>query len=178
MRKVVESAIQNNEKSDFTNSEHIELKKQAARAIKLTYLELKVFKSTEVRTAHLLLSMLKDENSVVTRALFQFNVDYDAVKNEFSMMLSDINHKMKIHLLQKQNSDILVKKMKMMNCLKTNQKILLLLNTKSSTPVLDNFGRDLTKMAADGRLDPIVGREKEIERVSQILSRRKKNNPF
>ena len=93
LRKVVESAIQNNEKSDYTNSDHIELKKQAARAIKLTYLELKVFKSTEVRTAHLLLSMLKDENSVVTRALFQFNVDYDAVKNEFSMMLSDINPK-------------------------------------------------------------------------------------
>jgi ATP-dependent Clp protease ATP-binding subunit ClpC len=91
LRKVVESAIQNNEKSDFTNSEHIELKKQAARAIKLTYLELKVFKSTEVRTAHLLLSMLKDENSVVTRALLQFNIDYDAVKNEFSMMLSDID---------------------------------------------------------------------------------------
>ena len=90
LRKVIESAIHNNEKSDFNSADHVELKKQAARAVKLTYLELKIFKSTEVRTAHLLLSMLKDEDSVVTRALIQFNVDYDAVKNEFSMMLSDI----------------------------------------------------------------------------------------
>ncbi|MCH5689416.1 AAA family ATPase [Niabella sp. W65] len=51
-------------------------------------------------------------------------------------------------------------------------------NTKSKTPVLDNFGRDVTKLAESGNLDPIVGREKEIERVSQILSRRKKNNPI
>jgi len=51
-------------------------------------------------------------------------------------------------------------------------------NKKSKTPVLDNFGRDLTALAEEGKLDPVVGREKEIERVSQILSRRKKNNPI
>ena len=178
LRKVVESAIQNNEKSDFANSEHIELKKQAARAIKLTYLELKVFKSTEVRTAHLLLSMLKDENSVVTRALLQFNVDYDAVKNEFSMMLSDIAPQEENplppkaefgHTGQDDDDELFASKPK-----RSTPPA----NTKSSTPVLDNFGRDLTKMGTDGRLDPIVGREKEIERVSQILSRRKKNNPI
>ena len=179
LRKVVESAIQNNEKSDFLNSEHIELKKQAARAVKLTYLELKVFKSTEVRTAHLLLSMLKDEDSVVTRALLQFNVDYDAVKNEFSMMLSDITSKEEDSIPPKaefgdtshedEDDELFANKPT-----RPTQPA----NTKSNTPVLDNFGRDLTKMASDGRLDPIVGREKEIERVSQILSRRKKNNPI
>ncbi len=179
LRKVVESAIQNNEKSDFSKSDHIELKKQAARAVKLTYLELKVFKSTEVRTAHLLLSMLKDEDSVVTRALMQFNVDYEAVKNEFTMMLSDIpsqqeetpSLKSEIGNTEHENEDdeLFAKKPT-----KPTQPA----NTKSSTPVLDNFGRDLTKMAADSSLDPIVGREKEIERVSQILSRRKKNNPI
>tara|TARA_Y100001978_G_scaffold15738_1_gene12233 strand:+ start:197 stop:2773 length:2577 start_codon:yes stop_codon:yes gene_type:complete len=179
LRKVVESAIQNNEKNDFANSEHIELKKQAARAVKLTYLELKVFKSTEVRTAHLLLSMLKDEDSVVTRALLQFNVDYDAVKNEFSMMLSDITSKEEDSIPPKaefgdtshedEDDELFANKPT-----RPTQPA----NTKSNTPVLDNFGRDLTKMASDGRLDPIVGREKEIERVSQILSRRKKNNPI
>ena len=178
LRKVVESAIQNNEKSDFANSDHIELKKQAARAVKLTYLELKVFKSTEVRTAHLLLSMLKDEDSVVTRALLQFNVDYDAVKNEFSMMLSDIAPQEDLpspkaeygNTGQEDEDDELFANKPTRPTTPTN--------TKSSTPVLDNFGRDLTKMAVDGRLDPIVGRKKEIERVSQILSRRKKNNPI
>ena len=119
LRKVVESAIQNNEKSDFANSEHVELKKQAARAVKLTYLELKVFKSTEVRTAHLLLSMLKDEDSVVTRSLLQFNVDYDAVIIEFSMMLSDITPQEDLPS-PKAEYGTLVKKMRMMNCLQTN----------------------------------------------------------
>ena len=123
--------------------------------------------------------MLKDENSVVTRALFQFNVDYDAVKNEFSMMLSDINPKDEDSPAPKtefgysdhenEDDELFENKPK-----KSSTPA----NTKSSTPVLDNFGRDLTKMAADGRLDPIVGREKEIERVSQILSRRKKNKPI
>ena len=179
LRKVVESAILNNEKSDFANRDHIELKKQAARAVKLTYLELKVFKSTEVRTAHLLLSMLKDEDSVVTIALLKFNVDYDAVKNEFSMMLSDFtpktedSHKIKAEIDNTDNEDE-------DDELFTNKRTIpsSSTNTKSNTPVLDNFGRDLTKMASESRLDPIVGREKEIERVSQILSRRKKNNPI
>ena len=179
LRKVVESAILNNEKSDFANRDHIELKKQAARAVKLTYLELKVFKSTEVRTAHLLLSMLKDEDSVVTIALLKFNVDYDAVKNEFSMMLSDFtpktedSHKIKAEIDNTDNEDE-------DDELFTNKRTIpsSSTNTKSNTPVLDNFGRDLTRMASESRLDPIVGREKEIERVSQILSRRKKNNPI
>lgn len=177
LRKVVESAIQSNEKSDYTNSDHIELKKQAARAVKLTYLELKVFKSTEIKTAHLLLSMLKDEDSVVTRALQQFDVNYEAVKNEFSLMLSDItpedkamDPKLEIGDTSNEDEDDELFADKPSRPTPSSGK--------SSTPVLDNFGRDLTKMAAKDRLDPIVGREKEIERVSQILSRRKKNNPI
>ncbi len=178
LRKVIESAIRNNEGSDFANNDHIELKKQAARAVKLTYLELKVFKSSEIRTTHLLLSMLKDEDSVVTRALLQFNVDYEAVKNEFMMMLSDLNTesdnktspKAEYSESSPQDADDELFSKKQGNP-KTSK-------VKSSTPVLDNFGRDLTNMASNDRLDPIVGREKEIERVSQILSRRKKNNPI
>lgn len=178
LRKVIESAIRNNEGSDYANNDHIELKKQAARAVKLTYLELKVFKSNEIRTTHLLLSMLKDEDSVVTRALLQFNVNYEAVKNEFMMMLSDLNTesdnktspKAEFNESSPQDADDELFSKKQGNP-KTSK-------VKSSTPVLDNFGRDLTNMASNNRLDPIVGREKEIERVSQILSRRKKNNPI
>ena len=109
----------------------------------------------------------------------QFNVDYDAVKNEFSMMLSDITP---------QEDDLTPPKAEFGDTSQEDEDDELFgnkttrptssTNTKSSTPVLDNFGRDLTKMASDGRLDPIVGRKKEIERVSQILSRRKKNNPI
>ena len=64
-----------------------ELKKQAAKAVKLAHLELMIFKSFEIKTIHLLLSMLKDENSIVTSSLSQFNIDYDAVKNEFASMM-------------------------------------------------------------------------------------------
>ena len=173
LRKVIESAIRNNEGSDFANNDHIELKKQAARAVKLTYLELKVFKSKEIRTTHLLLSMLKDEDSVVTRALLQFNVDYEAVKNEFMMMLSDLNTesdnktspKAEYSESSPQDADDELFSKKQGNPKASKDK--------SSTPVLDNFGRDLTNMASNDRLDPIVGREKEIERVSQILPKKK-----
>ena len=80
LRKIVESSIVNNEKSEFTNSNNLELKKQAARAVKLAHLELMIFKSVEIKTIHLLLSMLKDEDSIVTLSLNQFNVDYETVK--------------------------------------------------------------------------------------------------
>ena len=90
LRKVVESSIVNNEKSEYSNSRNLELKKQAARAVKLAHLELMIFKSVEIKTIHLLLSMLKDEDSIVTLSLNQFNVDYEAVKSEFASMI-DIN---------------------------------------------------------------------------------------
>ena len=180
LRKVVESSIVNNEKSEYSNSSNLELKKQAARAVKLAHLELMIFKSVEIKTIHLLLSMLKDEDSIVTLSLNQFNVDYETVKSEFASMIdingeesdddtSDFSSNPRAELggSEPDEEELFSNKPKQTRG-----------NTKSSTPVLDNFGRDLTKMASDDKLDPIVGREKEIERVSQILSRRKKNNPI
>ena len=181
LRKIVENSIAHNEKSDYTNSTNLELKKQAAKAVKLAHLELMIFKSFEIKTIHLLLSMLKDENSVVTSSLSQFNIDYETVKNEFASMIDlnseeqsdDINTnfssnpKSEISDSDSDDEEFYSNKPK-----KSSR------NIKSSTPVLDNFGRDLTKMASEEKLDPIVGRKKEIERVSQILSRRKKNNPI
>ncbi len=179
LRKVVESSISSNEKNDYSNSNNLELKKQAAKAVKLANLELMVFKSSEIRTIHLLLSMLKDADSIVTLSLLKFNVDYETVKNEFSSMIenseidynNEDDHSSPSSRLGESDPDE-------EEFFSNNPKKPSRSSAKSSTPVLDNFGRDLTKMAVEDKLDPIVGREKEIERVSQILSRRKKNNPI
>ena len=181
LRKVIENIIVNNERIDSSNSSNnLELKKQAAKAVKLAHLELMIFKSLEIKTIHLLLSMLKDENSVVTLSLKQFNIDYETVKNEFASMIESSNEN-----VEQTKSDFKNNPSAEIGGSESDEEELFsnkpnqpTRKSKSSTPVLDNFGRDLTNMASENQLDPIVGREKEIERVSQILSRRKKNNPI
>ncbi|MDD5361236.1 MAG: ATP-dependent Clp protease ATP-binding subunit [Ignavibacteria bacterium] len=136
---------------------NIPLTKQAEKVLKITYLEAKLFKSDIIGTEHLLLSMLREDDNLAAQILHQFGVTYDVVKTELVNILTGKPTGNITPVQQKQSSD---KKA-----------------DKSKTPVLDNFGRDLTKLAIDNKLDPIVGREKEIERVAQVLSRRKKNNP-
>ncbi len=131
----------------------IPLTKQAEKVLKITYLEAKLYKSDVIGTEHLLLSLLRDEDNIAAQILNQFNVTYDAVRAELDNIISG-------------------RPTSPPKTAQTEKK-----PERTKTPVLDNFGRDLTKMAADDKLDPIVGREKEIERVSQVLSRRKKNNP-
>jgi ATP-dependent Clp protease ATP-binding subunit ClpC len=135
---------------------NIPLTKQAEKVLKITYLEAKLFKSQVIGTEHLLLSILREDDNLASQILHQFNITYETVKSELLNLLSG-----KIPStgspIQKQSAE---KK-----------------SDKTKTPVLDNFGRDLTKLAVEDKLDPIVGREKEIERVAQVLSRRKKNNP-
>ncbi|WP_353116892.1 ATP-dependent Clp protease ATP-binding subunit [Myroides odoratus] len=156
------------------------LTKQAERALRLTYLEVKVFKNIEVTSAHLLLCILKNNEDPITQILNKMNVDYENVKRYYVEFLSeekaesdseDIFHSPKAETFEEsgQNDSSSSKKSDTQSTPP---------NKKSKTPVLDNFGRDLTEMAIEGKLDPVVGREKEIERVSQILSRRKKNNPL
>jgi len=156
------------------------LTKQAERALRLTYLEVKVFKNVEVTSAHLLLCILKNNEDPITQILNKMNVDYENIKKYYVEFLSegkpkadeeDIFHSPKAETFEEsgQNDSSSSKKPDTQSATP---------NKKSKTPVLDNFGRDLTEMALDGKLDPVVGREKEIERVSQILSRRKKNNPL
>lgn len=134
---------------------NIPLTKQAEKVLKITYLEAKLFKSDVIGTEHLLLSILREDDNLAAQILHQFNVNYEAVKTELLNILSG-----KPTGNQPSSKPGSEKK-----------------QDRSKTPVLDNFGRDLTKMALDNKLDPIVGREKEIERVAQVLSRRKKNNP-
>jgi len=160
----------NNAAKDLTN---IPLVKQAEKVLKITYLEAKLFKSTVIGTEHLLLSILKDENNVACRTLNKYGVIYDNVKDEIEAMLEENNPRFEFPGSDEGGGDagFSAGSGSAGGARKPG-------DTKSKTPVLDNFGRDLTKLAENDQLDPIVGREKEIERVSQILSRRKKNNPI
>jgi ATP-dependent Clp protease ATP-binding subunit ClpC len=156
---------------------NLHLTRQAERALKTTFLEAKLFQSTSINTAHLLLCILRNENDPTTKLLNKLKVDYDNVKEEFKSMITSEDDYLDTPKAESFSDDELNDDE---DDAKTNpfggqsSKT----NKKSKTPVLDNFGRDLTVLAEDGKLDPVVGREKEIQRVSQILSRRKKNNPL
>lgn len=175
LRREIEGLTAGATRKTSSNIGNIPLVKQAERALKITYLEAKIFKSNVIGTEHLLLSILKDEDSVATKALQKYGIDYEAVKNEidngFPGAADDSSSSPRADFPSAGDEDADED-----NTFGSNQKKIS--DSKSKTPVLDNFGRDLTKSAEDGKLDPIVGREKEIERVSQILSRRKKNNPI
>ena len=155
---------------------NLHLTRQAERALKTTFLEAKLFQSTSINTAHLLLCILRNENDPTTKLLNKLKVDYDNVKEQFKFMITNDNNYIEPKAESFQDDDTAsegdTSKDNIFNAPagKTNKK--------SKTPVLDNFGRDLTAMAEEGKLDPVVGREKEIQRVSQVLSRRKKNNPL
>ncbi|MDQ3046896.1 MAG: ATP-dependent Clp protease ATP-binding subunit [Bacteroidota bacterium] len=167
LRKTIEQSIGtgNHKVSNLAN---IPLVKQAERALKITYLEAKLFKSAVIGTEHLILSILKDEDNVATKSLHKFKIDYDVMKHELELSKSDPKAEFPGTPPDDDADE------DSFSASSTKKPV----DSKSKTPVLDNFGRDLTKAAEDGKLDPIVGREKEIERVSQILSRRKKNNPI
>lgn len=168
LRRAVEDAV----KGTIGTNVHIgsiPLTKQAEKVLKITYLEAKIFKSDVIGTEHLLLSILRDEDNIASQILLQFNVNYEIFKGEVESHKNDVTDEMPGSPTGGEDD------FKEEDSFSQPKKVS---DIKSKTPVLDNFGRDLTKAAEDGRLDPIVGREKEIERVSQILSRRKKNNPI
>jgi ATP-dependent Clp protease ATP-binding subunit ClpC len=179
LRRKIESATKsgNNSLNQLSN---IPLVKQAERVLKITYLEAKLFNQSLIGTEHLLLSILKDSNNIATQALEDQDIFYDSVKEELESILSN-KPRTKSELPGNPTNDDDDDSSSYMGGSGSGgsrgssgkQS-----DSKSKTPVLDNFGRDLTALAEEDKLDPIVGREKEIERVSQILSRRKKNNPI
>ncbi|MCH2230253.1 MAG: ATP-dependent Clp protease ATP-binding subunit [Crocinitomicaceae bacterium] len=169
IRKEIEQNLSRNASAVSQNLSNIPLVKQAERVLKLTYLEAKLHKSSMIGTEHLLLSILKNEDSVACSILNKYGVIYGNVKDELEAMKDEeITPRAEFPGGAEEEGGA-------EESFSTPRKGS---DPKSKTPVLDNFGRDLTKMADAGRLDPIVGREDEIERVSQILSRRKKNNPI
>ncbi len=163
----IELGLKKNTLNTIDLNSNIPLVKQAEKVIKKSFLESKLSKSDSIDTEHLLLAILREEDCVATSILNKYGIIYDIVREELDSMMKNENlpraefpgssdeEGENFGAAQRKSAD-----------------------PKSKTPVLDNFGRDLTKMAEQGRLDPIVGRENEIERVSQILSRRKKNNPI
>jgi len=178
LRRKIESSTKsgNNSLSQLSN---IPLVKQAERVLKITYLEAKLFNQSLIGTEHLLLSILKDSNNIATQALEEQDIHYDSVKEELESILSN-KPRTKSELPGNPTNDDDDDSSSYMGGSggggrSSGSKAA---DSKSKTPVLDNFGRDLTALAEEDKLDPIVGREKEIERVSQILSRRKKNNPI
>ena len=151
----------------------LHLTKQAEKALKTTFLEAKLFKSKSVSTAHLLLCVLRNENDPTTKLLNKFEIDYNEAKSIFGQLFvnDEITESPKADTSRDEDFD--EPKQNPFEGTKPSKT-----SAKSKTPVLDNFGRDLTRLAEEDKLDPVVGRTKEIERISQILSRRKKNNPI
>lgn len=169
IRKEIEQNLLSSSTAGAKELANLPLVKQAERVLKLTYLEAKLYKSPMIGTEHLLLSILKNEDSFACSLLNKYGVIYDNVKDELEAM-NDESISPRSEFPGGMEGDDTGNEDAFSSARKADPK--------SKTPVLDNFGRDLTKMAEAGKLDPIVGREKEIERVSQILSRRKKNNPI
>ena len=171
LRKEIELAVKDKTGKNIANINSLPLTKQAEKVIRVTVLEAKALKSTMVETEHLMLSILKNKENIATQILNQFDVDYDLFRQELGIVKSSDPRAE----FTDENDDDFEDEKKYSQQKGSKQSAA---NVKSKTPVLDNFGRDITKLAESGSLDPIVGRETEIERVSQILSRRKKNNPI
>ncbi len=171
LRKAVEDSIREKGGHQSLNVSNLPLTKQAEKILKIAILEAKLMKSETIGTEHLMLSILKNKDSVATELLTRFEVEYERFKDELDFLQQDIKSEMPGESGDDEGFEDEEKAKSTGTSRKQGA-------TKSRTPVLDNFGRDITKMGEEGNLDPIVGRENEIERVSQILSRRKKNNPI
>ncbi|HLT08706.1 MAG TPA: ATP-dependent Clp protease ATP-binding subunit [Cyclobacteriaceae bacterium] len=169
LRLSVERAVKGTASHNGKNLANIPLTRQSEKVLKITYLEAKIFKSQLIGTEHLLLSILRDEDNIATQILQKFDTSYDVVKEILEFQTDQTPRAGAEADDQDEDSS------KLFGSSSGSSKST---SEKSRTPVLDNFGRDLTKMAEEDKLDPIIGREKEIERVAQILSRRKKNNPI
>ncbi len=177
LRTSIEQAIKGTATGNVKNLANIPLTRQSEKVLKITYLEAKIFKSELIGTEHLLLSILRDEDNIATQILEKFEVNYEVIKelleyhshNPLGSSDTDDGDEDSSRIFGNSGSGSTGGKES--GSSKSTME-------KSRTPVLDNFGRDLTKLAEDNKLDPIVGREKEIERVAQVLSRRKKNNPI
>ncbi len=174
LKEHIELVTQNTAVGNVKNLASIPLTRQSEKVLKITYLEAKIFKSELIGTEHLLLSILRDKDNLATQILHKFQVNYDVIKE----LLEYQSH----NPMAGPDTDDDGDDSKLFGGGASGNQGSGASRSgtaeKSKTPVLDNFGRDLTKVAEDGKLDPIVGREKEIERVAQILSRRKKNNPI
>ncbi|MEY3187638.1 MAG: hypothetical protein RIT41_173, partial [Bacteroidota bacterium] len=182
LRKEIELAVKDKSGKNVANINSLPLTKQAEKVIRVTVLEAKALKSPMVETEHLLLSILKNKENIATQILNQFDIDYDLFRTELGMIGSNTDEPINRPSAEfpEEGDDEFEEEKRGGGggAFGAASKAKPASANKSKTPVLDNFGRDITKLAEMDSLDPIVGRDAEIERVSQILSRRKKNNPI
>jgi ATP-dependent Clp protease ATP-binding subunit ClpC len=174
LRKDIEATLAPAGPVKVTETDNIPLLKSSERVLKLVYLEAKSLKNTTIDTGHLLLAIIKDEDSIISRVLYEHNISYDKVKKEILKEREENKESEEITSEFPHEEDDTGSTFGQGKGGGSEQSP----KSSSDTPVLDNFGIDLTKAAEEDRLDPIVGREREIERLAQILSRRKKNNPI
>ncbi len=170
LKKVIEGSLRSDRPLKLSSTDNIPLLRSSERVLKLVYLEAKSLKNDVIDTEHLLLAILKDETSLVTIKLHDLNIDYEIIKDEILDSQTEASADFPGEEEEEEES-------KRFRGSKGSSPSSASKST-SDTPVLDNFGIDLTHAAEEDRLDPIVGRDKEIERLAQILSRRKKNNPI
>ena len=173
LRGELERATRGTATNNVKNLANIPLTKQSEKVLKITYLEAKIFKSQLIGTEHLLLSILRDEDNIASQVMDKFDVTYDVIKELLEYQTQNPIASSDTEDGDEDSSKLFGNSGGGKGSSSSGKGA-----EKSKTPVLDNFGRDLTKLAEEDKLDPIVGREKEIERVAQILSRRKKNNPI
>lgn len=173
LRITIEQATKGTATNNIKNLANIPLTRQSEKVLKITHLEAKIFKSQLIGTEHLLLAILRDGDNLGGQILQKFHLNYEQTKEMLEYQLTGQKP-----VMERPETDDDDERIFGSNTGGYQQKGEQKNPEKSKTPVLDNFGRDLTKFAEAGKLDPIVGREKEIERVAQILSRRKKNNPI
>jgi ATP-dependent Clp protease ATP-binding subunit ClpC len=170
LRIIIEKNITKIEGHVNIDKNSIEFKKKTERILKKSIMEQKNLNDTEIKTIHVLLAMLLDTNNVISKTFENIHITYEIVLDEYERQIeSNIIGSHNDDMEDSENDD---------DIFGPNTSERSKSKTRSETPVLENFGRDLTKYASEDKLDPIIGRRKEIERVSQILSRRKKNNPI
>lgn len=162
--------------NDDFGQQEITISKSVDRVLKMSMLESRMMKSNETDTEHILLAILRDKSTSASRLLHSNNVTYDDVLSYLKDCLENPSHDIKPRMGAEFDED--EEDEEMQSSSSRTKSAPLSSNNNSETPVLDNFGSDMTRAAEEGRLDPVVGREVEIERLAQILSRRKKNNPI
>ena len=180
----MKSMVENNIRTKYTpcSDENISFNVEASRILKLCILEAKLLKCEMADAEHMLLAMLKQQQNEAANVLGQFGLTYDKVLNSLSLTVDKPRSGFGLDEEDEEEDERTPFQQPKNNPSGDNFNNYQTQTAKTSkptfeTPILDNFSMDLTKAAEEGKLDPVVGREKEIERVAQILSRRKKNNP-
>lgn len=175
IKNQLEAIVKNNAENDTTYDENISFNDKASKVLKLCILEAKLLRNIAADSEHILLAIMKVKDNVAFHVLESNGVTYEKIK----LTLQPDTHA-GLGFSEDEDEDEDIRQSPSGNKSNAAQQQARPAQKKpaNDTPVLDNFGTDMTKAAEEGKLDPVVGRVKEIERLAQILSRRKKNNPI